>query len=259
MILSSSTGGNEGSGLDLGLLQSSLQSLEDFTLGEHLAEIYTCYGAIHSASELPVWVHHFHQVDMDVLAKLEVQLERLKHLHLEPCLRPLGHVKLEGGLLLVTDASDGQRLDTLLDKVEPATARSWAGDLSKALQLLHEAGEVHGRLCPQSIYITEHGPKLLGAGYADLWAPVWTAMDSDGKLPPRLFTSLEVRLDGIDHAAAPADVFSLGMILYRCYTKMFPGEFCPLPSDKAEVPRSVDGAVMVSMHPEAASRQHSRR
>jgi len=258
MNLSPSIGGNEGSELDIGLLKQYLPGLEDFEIDERLAGTYVRYRATHAEAALPVWVHHFTSVDAPVMEGLATGFESLKQLQDPAFLRPLGHVAIGGGLLLVTDAVvEGNRLDSVLQDLDPGQARIWAGELSQRLGILHEHGILHGRLCPQAIYMTKDGPKILGAGYSDLWIPVWEAMDESGNFPPRLFTSLEVRLDGVSEAGVSADVLSLGTILYRGYTGGFPGEFCPLPSDKAEVPRSVDGAIMISMHPEAASRQQS--
>ena len=249
--------GDEGSGLDVDCLQSSLPGLQDFKIDEHIAGVYARYTAIHEVSSLPVWVHHFVEVDPAMLAKLDEPLGRMQGLPLEGFLRPLGHVKHEGGLLLVTDSTEGIAMDKLLRNVDPNQARRWASELSSVLGQLHAEGVIHGRLCPQSIFITAEGPKVLGAGFSGLWESVWTAMESAADLPPRCFTSLEVRLSGIEEAEPAADVFSLGTILYRGYTNSFPGEFCPLPSDRADVPRCVDGAVMVALHPEAARRQQS--
>ena len=253
-----STGSGASSELGVDALREYLPGLEEFAVEERLAGIYTRYGAIHTGASLPVWVHYFSTVEDSVLAELAARMQQLASLQDPAFLRPLGQAAVEGGLLLVTDAvTDGKRLDTILHELDPGNARKWAGELSDSLGALHELNLVHGRLCPQSIYITPQGPKIQGAGCADLWLPVWEAMDERDEFPPRLFTSLEVRLNGITDGSPAADVLSLGTILYRGYTGGFPGEFCPLPSDKAEVPRSVDSAVMISMHPEAASRQQS--
>ena len=224
---------------------------------ENLAGCYQRFRASHAASGLPVDVHCFLGVRAEVLQDLDGRIERMKALQLPGLVRPLGHTHVEGSVLLVTDIVDGVRLDQLLRQVDPLQARHWADSLSAMLGALHGNGELHGRLCPQSIYIGPDGPRITGAGISDLWEPVWTATDPQGELPPRLFTPLEVRLDGVKEATPAADVFGLGTILYHGYTSVFPGEFCPLPSDRADVPRCVDGAVMAAMHPDAASRQQS--
>jgi len=177
----------------------------------------------------------------------------------EEFVRPLSHAFYLGGLILVTESVEGTRFDSEIDDIDPIIAECWANDLSSALGKLHATGRIHGRLSPYSIYKTSQGPRIVGAGVSDLWEPVWAVMDIEGSMAPRKFVSLEVRLNGTELANATADIYSLGAILYRGYTQRCVGEYCPLPSRKADVETHIDQAVMLAVHSDPLSRQQTMR
>ena len=240
-------------------LEDVLPQLHGLRLEERVGDLYRRYRAIHAGSGSSVWVHYFGEIAPETHDGIYRSLNRMSRIHDSGLIRPRGYQPHQGNLILITEAIEGTPLDQLIDEADPVAAECWANDLSSILGRLHEAGEVHGHLTPQAIYQTEDGMKVLGAGMSDLWAPVWAAMRSAGRINPRSFLAPEILLDGIQSATATADVYSLGAILFRTYTGYAPSEYALVPSLRADVSSHVDRTVMMALNTDPSCRQASMK
>jgi eukaryotic-like serine/threonine-protein kinase len=98
-------------------------------------------------------------------------------------------------------------------KFPPERAAGVAGDVCKALQLLHSRGLVHGGISASNVFIDEIGQvKLMDAGMA------WTAT---GRGTPQYVSPEQAQGLAVD---ARTDIYSLGIVLYEMLTGSVPFE-----------------------------------
>jgi serine/threonine-protein kinase len=121
---------------------------------------------------------------------------------------------------VVMEFVDGQPLSRLLDE----SALSWASVLeigaqvAAALSVAHAAGLVHRDIKPGNIMVTDDGVKLIDFGIA---ASVGSCDVDDGQL---LGTAAYLAPERIvdTPVSAAADVYALGVLLYRALTGRLP-------------------------------------
>jgi len=138
-------------------------------------------------------------------------------------------VEPDGRACIVMQYVEGQTLAERLrgGPLDPAEALSLAVDIADALRAAHDRGIVHRDLKPQNIVITPSGrPKLLDFGIA---------RTLDQASPEAAQAITETSLTGSDHVIGTpgymspeqlqqrpvdgrSDLFSLGAVLYECFT-----------------------------------------
>jgi eukaryotic-like serine/threonine-protein kinase len=114
---------------------------------------------------------------------------------------------------LVMELVDGLPLDRWLagdDMIGWACAAAIGSDIADALHAVHEHGLVHRDVKPANAIITARGPKLVDFG---ICASVGQSDDEDDIVGTAAYVAPE-RIAGVP-AGPPADVYALGMLLYR--------------------------------------------
>lgn len=125
---------------------------------------------------------------------------------------------------LVHGGSLRERLEASGTLLPKEIARIVAG-VAAALHAIHEAGVVHGDVCPENVLLDDSGavrnPKLSGAGLVRIIpkAPQMSMREASKYLAPEV-------ADGGEPAEA-ADLYALGVIVYELYCGIapFPGGY----------------------------------
>jgi serine/threonine protein kinase len=109
------------------------------------------------------------------------------------------------------------------------------------LRAAHRAGVVHGNLKPANVLFDSYGNvRLTDFGLTRVvesaggeGRPVWVGVDAQRYLAPEHLAT--------GHALAPADVYSLGVLLYEALAGEVPGRRSPFPSEvRSDVPAELD-------------------
>lgn len=115
-----------------------------------------------------------------------------------------------GGAWVARELVDGDPLATVLEReiLSPAESLDIVGELAGALAEIHALGLAHGAVSPRTVLVRQSRndvfkPRLIGLGRAQLLRSTQPAYTS----PESLATQ---------HYGAPADIWSLGVLLYRC-------------------------------------------
>jgi formylglycine-generating enzyme required for sulfatase activity len=159
-------------------------------------------------------------------------------------IRPLHLTRIPGHFVLITEHIDGPTLGHLIRKkqIDRDTAVTTLYPLVEALGVLHESGVMHRALNPECIFAEKDGTlRILGAGFANLLLPLWTAVNQSHKRRLQSFLSPETGNLGLSGIDTSSDIFSLGILHYYALTEALPkGSFFSLPSQKARVEAYVD-------------------
>lgn len=103
-----------------------------------------------------------------------------------------------------------------VERLEPARAVAMAADIAAGVAAIHEAGVVHRDLKPANILIVDDGhPKITDFGVSRLTGQ--SSSKATATLGTPLYMSPEAA-DGGSTIDAPADVYSLGVILFEMLT-----------------------------------------
>ncbi len=179
-------------------------------------------------------------------------IRRLNH----PNIVPVRKVGDESGLpYLVTRALD--RVQPLVDRLDQPWAVDVAADLvmqvGAALEHAYQKGVTHGHLTPEDIVLERDGRVLLSnLGLSELLSLVG-AQATEVASP---FLAPE-RVAG-ERPQAPADVYSLGAILYALLAHRPPqvvaGQVLPPSRFNPDVPEAMDQVVVKALDPDPADR-----
>jgi eukaryotic-like serine/threonine-protein kinase len=134
-----------------------------------------------------------------------------------------------GSPYLVMELLEGRSLDALLDEKQPLSLEqvlAWIFPVIGALASLHEAGIVHRDVKPSNIFLSHSGrgrptvaPKLLDFGLARALSDARLTR-SGVVLGTPLYMAPEHAAGG--QVGPPADVWSLGVVLFECVTGALP-------------------------------------
>jgi serine/threonine-protein kinase len=126
----------------------------------------------------------------------------------------------------VMEFLDGQTLEAMLgerDKLTPRAAFELLEPIFGALSATHAAGIVHRDIKPSNIFVATTGVKLLDFGLAKLLRPQPSEPELTrigGRIGTPAVMAPEQFLDGV--VDARADVYSMGVVLYRVLTGVYP-------------------------------------
>jgi serine/threonine-protein kinase len=121
---------------------------------------------------------------------------------------------------LVMEFVEGATLSTLLRSGEPMPwpqAVTIGAQVAAALAVAHERGIVHRDITPANVMITTGGVKVVDFGISAVMGqsdPDDEILGTAAYISPERLTDTEV--------APPADVYALGLLLYRCLTGRLP-------------------------------------
>jgi len=209
-------------------------------------------------TRVPVWIKILPQAlgrDAQLAARFKALAQAIRQLN-HPNIAPIRLVGEKAGLPYVVSRA--------VEKAQPLAAKMdqpWAVDLAadvvmqvgQALEYAANKGLVHGSLSPQNIAVQADGKVLVtDFGLAQLLDLVGVRIKesvSPFLAPERTAGKL---------AAAPADVYSLGAILYSLLAKRPPevvhGQVLPPSRFNPEVPAEMDRVVLKALDPNPADR-----
>ena len=135
----------------------------------------------------------------------------------------------DGRAYFVMDRIEGGSLAERLATGEPpspGTVRSWYADLRSALALCHRHGIVHGDIKPENVLIDDEGRLVLSDfGIARLTDRTFrTGLNlATSTLPGNFGTpyTLAPECRGGEKATPAADVYSFGVLLFKCLTGLW--------------------------------------
>jgi eukaryotic-like serine/threonine-protein kinase len=172
---------------------------------------------------------------------------------------------------LVMELMDGSTLAEEIKKapLPPETAARYGAQIAGALAEAHSLGIVHRDLKPGNIMVTRHGVKVLDFGLAKMLST--TAITETNAVMGTPAYMAPEQVEGRE-PASPADLFSLGLVLYEMAVGRlpFPGASLgqmlssgsnpavPAPSrERVGVPASLDGLVAKLLERDPAKRPQS--
>jgi serine/threonine-protein kinase len=178
-------------------------------------------------------------------------------------------VKDQDHLYLVREYVEGETLDSWRKRFghgefpSPAKVLAIARDILRGLAYAHGHGVIHRYVHPQNVILSHAQAKLMNFGLADRPEETWT-LNQVAYMSPEQLTHQK--------AAASADLYSLGMLLYELLTGRLPFgadtvkdliEQCiyapPIPPRKirAEIPMRLERIVLQLLNKAPISRQPS--
>lgn len=153
--------------------------------------------------------------------------------------KTLDYIDENGSLFLIEEFVEGETLEDKLKKfgvVDPHLAVRILHHLSKGIAASHHAGVVHRDLKPSNIMtepgVNLHNLKITDFGIATLTEELLTEAARDGDLTrstsgtikgalPYMAPEMMFRAPG-DHPGHPADIWSLGAMMFRLLTGEYP-------------------------------------
>lgn len=167
----------------------------------------------------------------------------------------------EGRYYIAMELLRGRSLEETISerRLELGESLRVATAVAQALQAAHARGITHRDLKPANIILNDEVVKVLDFGIAQFGLPDMTLTRSDAILGTVNYMAPEQR-SGARSVGHRADIFSLGVILYRCLTGELPvGSFEP-PSHFANSwrpsqRRKIDATVQTMLQREPGKRQ----
>lgn len=137
--------------------------------------------------------------------------------------RMIGLDDHDGQPFLVSDYSPGQGLGDRIKKLAPYSAPvavSMAISIAEALDALHQAGIVHGDVCPRNVVVEADGSTRLMLG--GIWQAYSSSRTAGAVMLPLMapYLAPEVTADGMPNACS--DVYALGVVLFELLTGRAP-------------------------------------
>jgi len=142
----------------------------------------------------------------------------------------------EGRPYIVMELLVGEALDARIDRLGHVSLHETArvlGQVCRALQRAHDAGIIHRDLKPENIFLVhatdddEETAKVLDFGIAKILGPPGESLTSSTKTGAVLGTPYYMSPEqarGLKHLDHRSDLWSLGVIAYRCVTGQLPFE-----------------------------------
>jgi serine/threonine protein kinase len=181
----------------------------------------------------------------DVLARFMREAAALESLDHPGIVRGLTSGIHDGVSYLAMELIEGESLEArLLRGVTPEESARLVASIADALSAAHARGIVHRDLKPANVLIASDGTvKLVDFGVARFDVADGTLTHTDAVLGTFNYMAPEQRLRSrdVDHRA---DLFALGVILYRALTGTLPiGAYEKPSAINSKVPRDFDGLV----------------
>jgi len=136
-------------------------------------------------------------------------------------------IDVQGGLLLVTDAPDGETLRERLDREGPMSPRDVVAlgtRLLQGLAAIHAAGLAHGDIKPRTIHLSGSGARMRAMLVDGGVTPgIWSAKGL-GEKTALIGTPYYAPMEqfGGDSPDVRSDVYNLATVLYECLTGVLP-------------------------------------
>jgi len=136
----------------------------------------------------------------------------------------------DGTVYLVLELLEGESLTRRLERARtlaPAEAFQLLVPVMDALVLAHERGIIHRDLKPDNVFLRRDSrgrltPKLLDFGMAKMVAAAWGHATQSGTLVGTPFYMSPEQAEGKADQGPQTDVWSMGVVLYRCLTGELP-------------------------------------
>jgi serine/threonine-protein kinase len=134
------------------------------------------------------------------------------------------------GVYLVLERLEGESLGSLLERegrLSAARTLELLLPVCEGLRAAHRAGVVHRDIKPDNVFlhVDAHGavvPKLLDFGMAKVADAAWGTATQTGTLIGTPFYMSPEQAEGSSDQGPQADVWSVGVVLYRCLTGELP-------------------------------------
>ncbi len=171
-----------------------------------------------------------------------------------------------GVVYIVMEYLVGETLAARLGREPPLPVPQFLGfmiDVLMALELAHAAGVVHRDLKPENIFLVGDPPqlKVIDFGIAKILeeSPAFGTLNSKRLGTPLYMAPEQITGEPVDHRA---DVFAVGVLLYRFFAGRFPFDassalsymlavvgnpITPLTTLRPELPRAINDAVMSAL------------
>ncbi len=136
----------------------------------------------------------------------------------------------DGTVHLVLERLEGRSLGAHLEEnvtLSPEETLNVLVPIMDALVLAHQQGIIHRDLKPDNIYLHKDGagrpsPKLLDFGMSKMVDAAWGTATSSGTLVGTPFYMSPEQAEGRKDQGPQTDVWSMGVIFYRCLTGALP-------------------------------------
>lgn len=136
----------------------------------------------------------------------------------------------DGTVYLVLELLEGESLSRKLERdkvLTSQTALNLLVPVMEALTLAHEQGIIHRDLKPDNVFLKRgpngmHVPKLLDFGMAKMIDAAWGSATQSGTLVGTPFYMSPEQAEGKKDQGPASDVWSMGVILYRCLSGDLP-------------------------------------